>query len=381
MSVLKEKVVIIIPTYNEGLVIEETIHQVFANTNALKEMDVELLIFDSASPDNTQESVRALLSQYHPKLHLQSEAKKTGLGSAYLQAMRYALDVLRADVIVEFDADLSHQPKYLIPMLLRLTTCDVVIGSRYVKGGGIPDDWGIHRKFLSVLGNYVARIVLTMRYRDFTSGFRATRSHILRKIIPDRFLSQQYAYKLHLLWLLHKQKADIQEIPIQFVDRTQGVSKLPANSIKDSLRVIFTLRYREASRYLKMCLVGLSGAGLQFLIYNILRLHCPPIYAIKISTLMAIINNFILNHRFTFKQSLPALGFKKNMQRFSIFVLYYIAIIQLQSFCLDMGIKHLGAGRVHESLLLIAIIGFSSLLNYFVSSRFIWRNSASVSSC
>ena len=250
MTRVKEKVIIIIPTYNEVLVIEETITQVFDATYSLADFDVFVLIFDSASDDNTQAKVTALCQKYS-QLYLQTEPHKTGLGSAYAQAMRYALHHLHADIVVEFDADLSHQPKFLPPLLNCIKTCDVVIGSRYVKGGSIPDNWGVHRQLLSCIGNYIARAVLTLQYKDFTSGFRATRRDILLKVLPDQFLSTQYAYKLHLLWLLHQQKALIREIPIQFVDRKKGVSKLPTNSIHDALRVIFTLRYLEMKTWIK----------------------------------------------------------------------------------------------------------------------------------
>lgn len=252
-SLMKEKVVIIIPTYNESLVIEETITQLFAVANSLSDFDVEVLIFDSASTDDTQAQVKTLCQQF-TKLHLQTEPQKTGLGSAYIQAMRYALDVLQADIVVEFDADLSHQPKFIPPILECLKTCDVVIGSRYIQGGSIPKNWGMHRKFLSCAGNYLTRMVLTMQYKDFTSGFRATRKNRLHDILPDHFLSKGYAYKLHLLWLLHKNNAVIREIPIHFVDRQKGVSKLPTNSIHDSLRVIFTLRYLEIRQFIKLFL-------------------------------------------------------------------------------------------------------------------------------
>lgn len=241
----KEKVMIIIPTYNEAMVIAETLHQVFAATQDLPNFDVEILVFDSASTDTTQLIVRQLQETYPDKLHLQTEPMKSGLGSAYAQAIHHALDHHQAGIVVEFDADLSHQPKYLGPMLQMITECDVVVGSRYIKGGSIPQDWAFHRKFLSVLGNHIARWVLTRRYQDFTSGFRATRRGVLLPILPEKFLSDHYAYKLHLLWLLHQHQARIREFPIQFVDRQQGISKLPTNSIRDALRVIFKLRWEK----------------------------------------------------------------------------------------------------------------------------------------
>ena len=245
--IASEKVVIIIPTHNEAEVIQTTIQQIFAAVASAEFCEIHVLIFDSASTDKTAPAVRALLEHY-PRLHLITEPVKSGLGSAYLQAMNHALHHLGADIIFEFDADLSHQPKYILPMLEQLRSCDCVLGSRYVSGGSIPDNWALQRKLFSILGNYVARTALTYQYKDFTSGFRATRREHLLNILPERFLSNDYAYKIQLLWLLHKNKAKIMEYPIEFIDRDKGNSKLPKNSIMDSLRVVCTLRFHELKR-------------------------------------------------------------------------------------------------------------------------------------
>ncbi|MDP3561349.1 MAG: polyprenol monophosphomannose synthase [Legionellaceae bacterium] len=244
-----EKVVVIIPTYNEAEVIEDTIAAISKIREAITDFDIHVLVFDSASVDKTQTLVLHL-QQTYSWLHLQTEPQKSGLGSAYMQAMHYALNSLSADIVIEFDADLSHQPKYIAPMLERAKTHDVVLGSRYVPDGQIPNDWGWQRKFISVLGNYIARFILTSKYKDFTSGFRITRRAVLQQALDEQFLSNHYAYKLQLLWLLHKQHAKICEYPIVFVDRVKGQSKLPANSIIDSLRVLFILRFQEIRRIL-----------------------------------------------------------------------------------------------------------------------------------
>lgn len=365
-----EKVVIIIPTYNEGLVIENTITQVFAAAELIEAFDIHILIFDSASQDNTQEVVNKLQATY-PKLYLQKEPQKTGLGSAYLQAMHYALSALGADIVFEFDADLSHQPKYLKPILEQLKTCDAVVGSRYVKGGSIPADWGFHRKLLSVLGNYMARAVLTPKYKDITSGFRATRRAILKKVLPAQFLSNQYAYKLELLWLLHKNKAKITEYPIDFIDREKGDSKLPKNSIVDSLRVIFTLRYLELKRFLKMCIVGSVGLGVQFLVFNLLRQHMSAFNASQIAVGAAIINNYLLNSQFTFKNPLHHKRTFK-FRRLVDFVAYSVFMIYAQSSVLQLGIHFFGDGPLRENILLGVSVALGSYLNYFTYSRRIW---------
>ncbi|MDP3559190.1 MAG: polyprenol monophosphomannose synthase [Legionellaceae bacterium] len=242
-----ENVVIIIPTYNEAQIIEETLFQLFQATAHITDKYIQVLVFDSASQDNTQEIVRSLQAS-NPRLYLQTEPQKSGLGSAYMQAMRFALNEMAADIIVEFDADLSHQPQYIAPMLEKMNHHDVVIGSRYVPGGSIPADWGWNRKALSILGNYIARCFLGKKYRDYTSGFRMTRHTLLRHSLPEFFLSAQYGYKLQLFWLLHKNNARIFEYPITFIDRMKGQSKIPTNSIFDSLRVLFLLRFYDLIR-------------------------------------------------------------------------------------------------------------------------------------
>ncbi|OGV28587.1 MAG: hypothetical protein A3E88_04730 [Legionellales bacterium RIFCSPHIGHO2_12_FULL_35_11] len=242
------KVIIIIPTYNEEEVIADTIAAIANERSQTTEFDIHVLVFDSASTDNTYQRVKNLLKM-NPWLHLETESKKSGLGFAYFQAMCFAVEKLNADLVIEFDADLSHQPKYLIPMLTVSKTCDVVLGSRYVKNGSIPKDWGWHRKLISIFGNQLARFVLTKKYKDFTSGFRVTSRAALLEATKTNFLSNHYAYKLHLLWLLHKNGASIREYPIDFLDREKGKSKLPANSILDSLRVILLLRLFEFKKF------------------------------------------------------------------------------------------------------------------------------------
>ena len=366
-----EKVVIIIPTYNEALVIEQTLFEVFQATACIPKMDVHVLVFDSSSTDNTQKIV-ADIQVTNKNLHLKTEPTKSGLGSAYLQAMRYALTEMSADIVMEFDSDLSHQPKYIAPMLEKMKSHDVVVGSRYVRGGCIPKQWGWHRRLLSVLGNYVARFILTPKYKDFTSGFRATRHLALKKALPDQFLSNQYAYKLQLLWLLHKNKALICEYPIEFIDRQKGHSKLPANSVMDSLRVLFILRFNELKAYLKMCLVGLSGIFVQFLVYNILRENLTPLSAVRFAIMAAIINNFILNNRFTFKIS-PFVHPYQKLKALILFIGYSGLMIGLQSYWLQLGIKYLGTGYLKENLAMVTGILIGSGLNYLIYSRLIWR--------
>ena len=366
-----EKVVIIIPTYNEALVIEDTLVQVFQSTSDITTMDIHVLVFDSNSTDTTKTIVSHLQASYK-NLHLKTEPKKTGLGAAYMQAMRHALNELSADIIIEFDADCSHQPKYIAPILEKLKTVDVIVGSRYVNGGSIPKNWGLNRKFLSILGNTIARFLLTRKYHDFTSGFRATRRHAALKALPPTFLSNNYAYKIEFLWLLHKNKARIDEYPIEFIDREKGQSKLPSNSIVDSLRVLFTLRFQESKQYMSMCLVGASGVILQCLIYNVLRQSMPPFNAAQLSIAAAMCSNFTVNNCFVFKKRLTTNVIKKLIS-FGMFIACSALMITIQSYWLSIGIQVLGQGYLKENILVMMGIVLGSFLNYRSYTRIIWK--------
>ncbi len=380
-----ENVVIIIPTYNEGEGIEHTIEEVIKHTENQSECtesvgrapgptmnyNIQLLVFDSASTDDTQAKVKALQKK-HANLTLLTEPQKSGLGSAYHQAMQYALNTLNADIVFEFDADLSHQPKYLLRMVEALKTHDVVVGSRYVQGGSIPSDWGWHRKALSVLGNWVARLALTQKIKDFTSGFRATRKNALKEALPEQFISSAYAYKVELLWRLYKNGASIEEYPIEFVDRKKGYSKLPTNSISDTLRVLFTLRAKPFLAYVKMCAVGFIGLGVQVAVYNLARLELSPFRATQIAVACAMLNNYLLNDRFTFTR--PSHWTKRHKLRsISLFIGYSLMMIFCQSHWLKWITKHFGTGLLIENTALITGIVLFSVINYLVYSRIVWQ--------
>ncbi len=246
-----EKVVIIIPTYNEAQGIANVISALEVAISSISNAGIQILVFDSGSPDGTAAIVESLQKTYS-NIYLLTEPEKSGLGSAYAKAMQYAIETMQADMVFEYDADGSHQPHFIPPMIKQLQNgYDVVLGSRYVPGGSIPANWGLHRKMLSVLGNVIARLFLTWRYHDFTSGFRGTRTDFLIKIPLNNLLSKQYAYKIHLLWALHQQGAKIHEYPIEFIDRKIGYSKFPRNNILDSLSVIIALRYREIKKQMQ----------------------------------------------------------------------------------------------------------------------------------
>ena len=236
------KITIVIPTFNEAGSLKQTLGDLQKVIAERPAHEVTILVFDSHSTDQTVEVVRALQQQF-ANIHLLCEPQKSGLGSAYLQAMTYAWSVLQAELIFEFDADGSHQPQFILPMIDAIEQGhDVALGSRYVKGGRVQVGWPWYRRLVSQGGNYVARFFLTPRYKDFTSGFRATRAEFLQQALVGGLLSKNYAYKIHLLWRLHQLQAKIMEVPIVFIDREAGYSKFPKNNILESLKVVLILR-------------------------------------------------------------------------------------------------------------------------------------------
>ncbi len=372
-----QKAVIIIPTYNEQDVIAQTILAVFKACESVAEYQVEILVFDSSSTDNTGSIVQGLQSQF-PLIHLVTEPSKQGLGHAYMQAMKYAVETLRADVVFEFDADGSHKPEYLPKMLQELHNgADVVVGSRYVKGGSIPANWGLHRKFLSIVGNWISRIFLSPRHKDWTSGFRGTKTDALQQVAYTELASKGYAYKLHLFWLLHKNKAKIVEYPIAFIDREIGYSKLPKNNMIESLKLVIWLRLQAMHYFIKMSLVGGVGMVLQLVLFNIIRHFMPPQYANSIAVEIAIISNFLLNNAYSFKDkklSRSEYGVRGLFKKAVNFNVISLVSLLIQFVVMTIGVDLLGRGFWVENGFLIIGVGIASINNYFTYSRFIWKN-------
>ena len=192
-------------------------------------------------------------------------------------------------------------------------------------------------------------------------------------MLPQRFISSQYAYKIELLWLLHKAKASIAEYPIAFVDRKQGYSKLPSNSIFDSVYVLARLRIKDLKQYLKMCMVGASGFVLQLLVYNALRVTLTPFGAAQLAIATAMLSNFVLNQRFTFK-SYSSTRMSKTIKSMSLFIGYSILMILFQSYWLKLGVKLFGSGvRIENEILILGML-IGSIFNYQVYSRLIWSS-------
>ncbi|MGL5853010.1 MAG: polyprenol monophosphomannose synthase [Phycicoccus sp.] len=225
-----ERVVVLIPTYNERETVASAVRGV---RDAVPDADVTVI--DDASPDGTGD-VADQLAAADRQVHVIHRTSKDGLGAAYLHGFRWALD-RGYDAVVEMDADGSHRPEYLPVLLAAAVDADVVIGSRWVRGGRVLD-WPMHRKALSVGGNLYVRLVLGMPVRDATAGFRVYRSAALHTMGLQDVASQGYCFQTDLTWRAVRAGLEVVEVPITFVERRLGASKMSPAVMTESLRRI-----------------------------------------------------------------------------------------------------------------------------------------------
>ena len=240
------KVCIILPTYNESMNIEKLLDHIFSEHH-IKEYDarsiqMNVLVVDDNSPDKTAEIVKRYQKK-NPYVHLLSRKEKQGLGAAYIHGMNHAMDNLGPHILFEMDADLSHHPRYIIPMIEKVKSgADFVIGSRYVKGGSIPNNWGFVRTAISSVANTYSKLMLGLKdVHDCTGGFRAIRTSLLKNIDLMSLNVKGYVFQISLLNQVILLGGDIREVPIAFYDRTDGVSKMRYNDILEVGTVVFMM--------------------------------------------------------------------------------------------------------------------------------------------
>ncbi len=226
---------VVIPTYNERENIDNII------TRVLEHPRFRVLIVDDNSPDGTGTYV-AEQAPGEPRLGLLARPGKLGLGTAYLDGFRRALDE-DAQFIFEMDADFSHDPNYL-PSLLEAaeTTYDLVLGSRYVRGGGTTD-WGVTRQFISRGGNLYASLILGLPLADCTGGFRCYRRQVLETLDLDAVRSNGYSFQIEMAYRAYRAGFRVGEIPIIFPDRRVGQSKMSRRIVIEALLNVWRLRF------------------------------------------------------------------------------------------------------------------------------------------
>ena len=232
--------VIVIPTYNEIENIEVILEKVF-----LLDLGVDILIVDDNSPDGTYAKVQELIDAdtYGGQLHLVIRQNKEGLGKAYIEGFKWCLARDYA-FIIEMDADLSHDPKYLPSFIENIKEYDLVIGSRYVEGGGVVN-WSPLRKLISFGGSLYSRLILGISIKDVTGGFKCFRREVLESIDLDSILSTGYAFQIEMNYKTALKGFKIKEVPIIFEDRVAGLSKMSKKIFIEALQNVIVLRMHK----------------------------------------------------------------------------------------------------------------------------------------
>jgi len=213
-------IITILPTYNEA----ENLPKLVSALLSLP-LDLAILIVDDHSPDGTGRIANELSTQHQGKITVLHRAGKLGLRSAYMEGFQQAF-ALGADAVVQMDADFSHDPAVLQEMAGRISSHDVVIGSRYIAGGSLDDRWPAWRKALSAFGNFYARTILSSPVRDMTTGFRMWRREALQAMPLDRIRSNGYIFLVEMAYVAYVMGFRIAEVPIHFADRRWGKSKM-----------------------------------------------------------------------------------------------------------------------------------------------------------
>ena len=226
---------VVIPTYNECENIARLVPQVLAHPR------LRVLVVDDNSPDGTAEIVRGFAAAER-RVELLSRPGKLGLGTAYIAGFRQALST-GATYIFEMDADFSHDPRYLMDLLAAAEAgADLVIGSRYVPGGGTTD-WGLARKLISRGGNTYAGVILGLPVKDATGGFRCYRRRALEAIDLSRVRSNGYSFQIELVYRVLRAGLRVSEVPIIFPDRRVGKSKMSRRIVYEALLNVWKLRF------------------------------------------------------------------------------------------------------------------------------------------
>lgn len=239
------RTIILIPTYNE----RENISRLILNIIGLYP-NVYILVIDDSSPDGTADVVRDL-GRRNRRIMLLDKGKKEGIGKAYIRGFLYTIELAKAlaiDYVVQMDADFSHDPVYLTPMIKAVRETDWVIGSRYVQGVNVVN-WPIKRILLSYCANQYVNAVTGIGIKDATAGFKVFRLSVLRQINLRKVVSNEYVFQIEMNYVLKKLGFKVREIPIIFRDRQEGESKITGNVIREAMFKVLLFPFKNIKNY------------------------------------------------------------------------------------------------------------------------------------
>ncbi|PIU33244.1 hypothetical protein COT04_01080 [Candidatus Shapirobacteria bacterium CG07_land_8_20_14_0_80_39_12] len=372
------KIVIIIPTYNEkenaGRMIDVLEEEIFPK---IKDNQMEILVVDDKSPDGTAGVVRQKMKEF--KNIALSLGDKEGLGAAYKRGMKYAMEKLGADAVIEMDCDFQHDPKYIIDLVDKFNEgYDYVIGSRFIKGGSYPQEWSFYRKFLTKYGGLFSRIVLFFpninKVKDVSTGLKLTRvKNILEKVDFSK-IANDFVYKTQILYQIVNMGAKVIEIPLQFKLRERGETKMGFETVIGTFRAIILLRLTDPKilHFIKFGTVGFTGYLVNaFFLYLFAKIGFWEWAAWATSTELAIIANFTLNNLWTFRAEKIG-GAKRLSYKFLQFNLTSSGALLIQTSLGTLGVALFGPQ--YRQLLLPFIVLFLVMpYNYFMANVVIWK--------
>ena len=352
---------IVIPTYNEGENITPLVERIH---NAVSDYDYEILFVDDDSKDDTTDTIENLSASYPVRVAVRKNER--GLASAVVHGI---LNTTGQKVLV-MDADLQHPPE-VIPSLVKAAEdgADIVVASRYVEGGGCQE-WGLFRKLVSRVSTTIAHIFLpqTRPVKDPMSGFFM----FDRKVVENAKL-QPRGYKILLEILMEGKFQNVVEVPFTFVTRDEGESKLNTKQQIEYLRHIYSLMCRkgEMSRFIKFCLVGLSGVGVNMGLLWLLTEYAglPYLLSATISVETSIITNFLLNNFFTFRGRSES-GTKPFFQRLLKFNLVSLIGLGINLGLLSLFTEVFGIYYLVSNIIAIIIV---TMWNYLLNTWWTWR--------
>ncbi|MBI5122381.1 glycosyltransferase [Candidatus Roizmanbacteria bacterium] len=378
-----KKALIILPTFNEAGSIEKLINDILLQNQKTTNWEIEVLVNDSSSTDDTAQIVKNLTKKYPKKVYL-LETKKEGLGRAYHQAFSYAVESIKPFVIFQMDADFSHNPNDIPSFLNEIAKgADFVIGARYIKGGSIPKNWGWYRKILSICGNLTIRSgFMKLGVHDWTSGFRAIKTWIIKDTLPRIEDYSGYVFQIALLDKSLNKNAKISEVPINFIDRKYGRSKIIFTQY--IFQILFYII--NHSSFVKFVIVGFIGFAVDFsaayLFIN--KLHAAKVPANMLSAEVAIVSNFFLNNFWSFKHKKIDGGFFAYLIKFVTFNFVSSGSIVIIGVGMTLALRFLGDKNIHFfgtvsigswiiykiAIIALVIIPYS----YILYNKFIWKS-------
>ena len=374
-----EKIVVMLVSYNEveniGKMLEELEIKIIP---AIKDYNINILVADDNSPDGTAEIVKKMMKQY--KNIFITSGKKEGIGKAFKRGVRYAIDEIGADAVIKMDADFQHNPGYIIDLIAKYREgYEYVIGSRYIKGGAVPREWGFYRRVLSKYGGLFTRILLFFPFigliKDVSSGFKLVSVKNVLNRVDLKKISSGYYYTTQLLYQAVEIKARLIEIPIRFDIRADGKTKMPLSNITGTFFAMIglSLKSRRMLRFLKFLIVGFIGYIINSLVFESLyRSGATPAVASIIGIELAIISNFSINNNWTYKD-IKITGLKKTIKMFALVNLASIIVIGLQAGIMELFILFFG-DRLRHLFLVITIVLFVLPFNFSLYNIIIWKN-------